>query len=124
MAKAYKPSLLLKIVSIIFFVWGILFVVTQIICLFGGSVNLGAAVWAGAVAGWVGAVLEFICGFLGLRGRALFIATILDVILIGLVLYSFIMGVITGFQWTDLITLVNLILPALYLWGIRKTKYR
>ncbi|MCR5457027.1 MAG: hypothetical protein K6F14_03015 [Clostridiales bacterium] len=123
MAKV-RSSLLLKIISIIFFVWGILFVVTQIIGLFGGSVNLGAAVWAGAVAGWVGAILEFICGFLGLKGRALFLATILDIILIGLVVYSFIMSLFNGFQWTDLITLINIILPALYLVGVKRAYIR
>ena len=123
MAKV-RSSLLLKVVSIIFFIWGILFVVTQIIGLFGGSVNLGAAVWAGAVAGWVGAILEFICGFLGLKGRALFLATILDIILIGLVVYSFIMSLFNGFQWTDLITLINIILPGLYLWGVKRAYVR
>ena len=92
--------------------------------MFGGSVNLGAAVWAGAVAGWIGAILEFICGFLGLKGRALFLATILDIILIGLVVYSFIMSLFNGFQWTDLITLINIILPGLYLWGVKRAYVR
>lgn len=123
MAKV-RSSLLLKIISIIFFIWGILFVVSTIINLCGGSVNLGVAVWAGAVAGWIGAILEFICGFLGLKGRALFLATILDIILIGLVVYTFIMSVLDGFAWTDCITLVNIILPALYLVGVKRAYIR
>ena len=119
-----RSSLLLKIISIIFFIWGILFVMATIINLCGGSVNLGVAVWAGAVAGWVGAILEFVCGFLGLKGRALFLATILDIILIGLVVYTFIMSVLDGFAWTDCITLVNIILPALYLVGVKRAYIR
>lgn len=119
MAKT-KSSLLLKVVSVIFFAWGIFFAVAQVLSLVGGKVDLGFAAYAGAVAGWVGAAVEFICGVIGLKGKNLGLGKLLALVLVALVAYNVILSVSSGFAWTQITGLVNLILPILYVIGIDK----
>lgn len=121
MAKS-KSSLLLKVISVIFFAWGIFFAVTKIIELTGGSADLGAIGYASVVTGWVGAIIEFVAGFIGLKGKNLKLGKILVLVLVSLVAYSAILAVKDGFAWTDLAALGNLILPVLYCVGVDKAE--
>lgn len=121
MAKS-KSSLLLKIVSIIFFAWGIFFVVSKILELTGGSADLGVIGYASVITGWVGAVVEFVAGFIGLKGKNLKLGKLLALVLVGLVAYSFILAVKDGFAWTDCASLGNLVLPVLYCIGVDKAE--
>lgn len=120
MAKA-KSSLLLFVVSIIFVIWGILFAVTNVLNLVGGHVELGLAAYAGAVTGWVGAIVELVAGVIGLKGKHLGVGKLLAFVLVGLVAYNFILTISAiGFTWTACATLGNLVLPILYCIGVDK----
>lgn len=119
-----KSSVLLKVVSFIFFLWGILFAVKALLELLGGGASFGFMEYAGVVSGWVGAVIEFICGYFGLKGKHLGLGRILAYLLLAIVVYTFIMSVKDGFGISDCITLVNIVLPVLYIAGIGKAKSR
>ena len=113
--------ILLKVVSIIFILFGIFSVIQAIIGIFAGSVlAIGVNVWAGILAiilvllGCIGGILEFMAGVMGLKGNYKKGRSI-GIILLVLAVLGFIAD---GFSisWDNI---VAILLPVLYLVGIK-----
>ena len=62
-----RSTLLLKIISVLFIIYGVYFVVGSLLSLLGGTVVIPGMSYLAAGFGWVGALLEFIAGYLGFK---------------------------------------------------------
>ncbi len=127
-----KRSTLLKVVSIIMIIFSAIALIIGIVGALGASM-LGAALsevggeTAAAVSGAltgivvfgiVLAVIELVCGILGVASKNKKLLTILGCVLIILAVVSLIMNIVAGSF--SAMSLVSLILPILYFLGARQ----
>lgn len=122
MSKAKSRSLLLKIVSVLFIVYGLYFVVASVLSLVGGNIVIPGMNYLAAGAGWIGALLEFVAGYFGLRRRNRTLCTVLGIIILVLSVVT-LCSTVNGSSsvWTIVSGVIPVILPLLYLYGVRKS---
>ncbi|MEG0914263.1 MAG: hypothetical protein RSG57_00745 [Christensenellaceae bacterium] len=121
-----KSSVLLKVVSILFIIFGaIALIITIAGMVLGGMVAaIGAGILAVAmiivlILALLEALLMLFAGILGVKGDKIKACTVMSIIILALSIISLIMGIVQGgFQWTSLI---SIILPVLYFIGVRQT---
>ena len=122
MSKAKSRSLLLKIVSVLFIVYGLSFVVASVLSLVGGNIVIPGMNYLAAGAGWIGALLEFAAGYFGLRRRNRTLCTVLGIIILVLSVVTLCSTVNSSSSvWTIVSGVIPVILPLLYLYGVRKS---
>lgn len=117
-----RSTLLLKIVSALFIVYGIYFIVASILSLVGGTVVIPGMGYLAAGAGWVCAVLEFAAGYFGFKCKNKTLCGILGLIILALAIVTLFTTIMNGpTVWTVISGVIPVILPALYVYGVKKS---
>lgn len=116
-----RSNLLLKIVSVLFIIYGVYFIVASILSLFGGTIVIPGMGYLAAGAGWIGALLEFAAGYLGLKRRNKTVCTVLGLIILVLAVVTLCSTITSNSSvWTIISGAIPVVLPALYIYGVRK----
>lgn len=117
-----RSTLLLKIVSALFIVYGIYFIVASILSLADVAVVIPGMGYLAAGAGWVCAVLEFVAGYFGFKCKNKMLCGILGMIILALAIVTLFTTIMNGpTVWTVISGSIPVILPALYVYGVHKS---
>ncbi len=117
-----RSTLLLKIVSVLFIVYGIYFIVASILSLVGGTVVIPGMGYLAAGAGWGCAVLEFAAGYFGFKCKNKTLCGILGLIILALAIVTLFTTIMNGpTVWTVISGVIPVVLPALYVYGVKKS---
>jgi|GEM_PF-5428209 hypothetical protein len=117
-----RSTLLLKIVSVLFIVYGIYFIVASILSLVGETIVISGMGYLAAGAGWVCAVLEFAAGYFGFKCKNKTLCGILGLIILALAIVTLFTTIMNGpTVWTVISGVIPVALPALYIYGVSKS---
>ena len=108
---------LLKVISILFLIFGVFSVITAVAGIIGGGLLAGAGILAAlaVIIGCLGGILEFIAGIKGLQNKLAQCRTLGMILLVLAVLGLIFSGF--RFTWSNVTAIV---LPILYLLGAKK----
>lgn len=129
----FKPNKLLKVVSIIFIVLAVMGAISTVGSYFflqsfvGDEVNgVDMSSVKDMLNGWVilqglfSSLLMLVCGIFGLNGKSFKVCLIGMIIYLVIVVIAFIQSImLVGFQ---VFSIIDFILPILYLWGLYQSK--
>ena len=129
----FKPNRLLKVVSIIFIVLAVMGAISTVGSYFflqsfvGDEVNgVDMSAVKDMLNGWVilqglfSSLLMLVCGIFGLNGKSFKVCLIGMIIYLVIVVIAFIQSImLVGFQ---VFSIIDFILPILYLWGLYQSK--
>lgn len=129
----FKPNKLLKVVSIIFIVLAVMGAISTVGSYFflqsfvGDEVNgVDMSAVKDMLNGWVilqglfSSLLMLVCGIFGLNGKSFKVCVIGMIIYLVIVVIAFIQSImLVGFQ---VFSIIDFILPILYLWGLYQSK--
>lgn len=129
----FKPNKLLKVVSIIFIVLAVIGAISTVGSYFflqsfvGDEVNgVDMSAVKDMLNGWVilqglfSSLLMLVCGIFGLNGKSFKVCLIGMIIYLVIVVIAFIQSImLVGFQ---VFSIIDFILPILYLWGLYQSK--
>lgn len=120
----FKANKLLKVISIILIVFGAFGLISNVIAL---AVPAQAIADAGItipmstrIIGWIGIAVELAAGIIGVAVKDAKIVMVAAIAYLGLTVISIVVSAISG-SFT-VISLIGLILPALYFWGYYQSK--
>ncbi len=120
-------STLLKIMSIVFIVFGIIVLIAGIITATGGALVagigagiLGAIVILAALLSIMEGLLFLLCGVFGIRGSRLGACFVMAVIILIAQVAGFIMGMASGAP--NYLGIVGIVLTILYLIGVKQSQ--
>ena len=117
-----RSTLLLKIISVLFIIYGVYFVVGSLLSLLGGTVVIPGMSYLAAGFGWVGALLEFIAGYLGFKCKNKTLCTILGFVVLVLAAVTLFTTITSSPSvWTIVSGVIPVVLPLLYIYGVRKS---
>lgn len=129
----FKPNKLLKVVSIIFIVLAVMGAISTVGSYFflqsfvGDEVNgVDMSAVKDMLNGWVilqglfSSLLMLVCGIFGLNGKSFKVCMIGMIIYLVIIVIAFIQSImLVGFQ---VFSIIDFILPILYLWGLYQSK--
>ena len=129
----FQPNKLLKVVSIIFIVLAVMGAISTVGSYFflqsfvGDEVNgVDMSAVKDMLNGWVilqglfSSLLMLVCGIFGLNGKSFKVCLIGMIIYLVIVVIAFIQSImLVGFQ---VFSIIDFILPILYLWGLYQSK--
>ena len=117
-----RSTLLLKIISVLFIIYGVYFVVGSLLSLLGGTVVIPGMSYLAAGFGWVGALLEFIAGYLGFKCKNKTLCTFLGFVVLVLAAVTLFTTITSSPSvWTIVSGVIPVVLPLLYIYGVRKS---